>query len=128
MPTEREAVERERAAFARGVRAGLGPEGRLYFKGPASRTPEEAAAIRYHFPVVTRPRVVRDPEDEECHEPMWWFVRGGKILAFYAKDEADARHYLTFERHGAELSAHPTLARVALWADLFERPTEEVVE
>jgi hypothetical protein len=106
--SEREAVLRERRAFIAGRCDGYPDESTT----PA-RVLLESAARRYPLPTVERPRVVQDPHSEGL---AWRVVDNGLQyrrdgLAWRTSDES----CWTFSP-----------ARVALWADLFARPTELV--
>lgn len=109
MPTEREAVARERAAWM----AGYDHPMRWVGDYSGTWTPSGHVRLKYPYPKVTRPRVVRDPEFDQ----LTWSVSSDGVPS------ANGSH------PGPALRAYyPIPARVALWADLLARPTEEVEE
>jgi hypothetical protein len=117
--TEREVIQRERRAFCEGVSAGP------VMGEPWLGTGAEAVK-RYPLPKVTRPRVVADPHS--------WLVERdeafGKVAVYWTVASAAAA-VNPCDHDGVLLQAptpmaRPTAARIALWADLLARPTEEV--
>lgn len=122
MPTEREAVERERAAWMEGFE--LAAHTQYVSGGPPWHDLKQRAADRYKLPKVTRPRVVRDPDMWMDDKQLHWRVLGGDICGSYVHP-SDSPHRTRVWRN---VEAHPAPARVALWAELIERPTEEVEE
>ena len=136
--TEREAVERERAAFLAGCAAAAavvyptsaGDAAKMVAASWPVRAAdhwaddetiayaEGAAAARYPLPKVTRPRVVQDttrieyrlaPETADCYAAIEY--RSAPGLAWRVVSDVAA-----------------TAERVRLWADLLANPTEEVSE
>jgi hypothetical protein len=118
--TEREAVQRERAAFMAGGRAvfehfRISPE--TCHRDATWAGTESLARERYPFPTITRPRVLVDESG------MGWKYEGGAfwytlstrrdLIDWRRDDPSDVKHELTVER-------------VTLWADLLAHPTEEV--
>lgn len=104
--TERQAVERERAAWV---------EGAICWAGGAVSGPgilSELAAQTYPMPKITRPRVVVDEFGVE------WTVVDGEVVpnVYGAGGGSSAADYNT------------TTKRILLWADLLNNPTEEVEE
>jgi hypothetical protein len=106
--TEREAVRRERAAYARA----------MMIHGGQSWDEAHCAAGRvYPLPKVTRPRVVQDP-----NKPYRWFrVIGGEV---YAKTTRYSDGEWTPLAGNWSIPATPEMIR--LWVDLLANPTEEV--
>ncbi len=106
MTTEREAVNRERAAFCRGFDRGLA-------------RPYEASTVivtrLYPLPKITRQRVVRD------NEGYSWKVEGSRIYSSYPGDNAWVEAW-----RGMACSAGWTPGRIALLAELLDNPTETV--
>ena len=112
MPTEREAVARERAAW---------DEAADFFRhtlsaGRGGEFSKQARDRRYPLPKTTRPRVVKDPIG-----PYEWRCVDGELE--YRLPDVELSW-----RDGSPLGWSLTPARVALWADLIERPTEDVEE
>lgn len=111
--TGRELAEAERRAFVHGldVRATL-PE---RWDGNAAE-----AARRYPLPTVTRPRVVQDAQG------VLWRVQLGKgdtvLVEYTERGIPDWRDFNSLRAGAPGISRE----RVALWADLLARPTEEV--
>lgn len=137
--TEREAVLRERKAFFAGA------EHQYYELGRAldrdrdlnagkrtlinSITPyrvKEEAQQRYPLPKVSRSRVVRDPE----YDRQQWTVTAGQLHFRIDKDSEWLPYLGNHRRSGFTCGTGyaATLERVRVWADLLERPTEEVEE
>lgn len=108
MPTEREAVERERKAWDEAAY-------RLSCCGAGSQESNRLRDNLYPLPKTTRPRVVRDPHASVLH----WRFREEKLEWCDGLDE---------DLWWNEPRAAVTPARVALWADLIARPTEDVEE
>lgn len=105
--TEREAVERERAAFCEGAES-------LYVRDEipgavysAYAEVRDSAPAKYPLPKITRERIKRDPSNAGWR----WCVRGGAIALY----DSDSLPMCT-----------PTPERTALWADLLANPTEQV--
>lgn len=114
MVTERDAVERERAAYTEGAKWAWRTNyaectgARFNHNGHVDR----AAAYRYPLPTITRPRVVKDPHSAD----IVWRCDGG---------------VLQYRQGNHEWSMGPGYwyafpERVRLWADLLANPTEEV--
>lgn len=80
------------------------------------------AASRYPLPKVTRPRYVRDPENVNRE---WKVERGELYTRRYDNGTVDWYPVAAACLRG-ETVPPPTIARVRLWADLIENPTEEV--
>jgi hypothetical protein len=110
MPTERETVLRERAAFLAG-RLDIASNGMI----AANADVNARAAERYPLPKVTRPRVVEDPTIDGIE----WSLVCGSIRIGTSMEIARG-----YPRSNERIP--PTASRVALWADLFAHPTEEV--
>lgn len=92
---------------------------------------QEEATRRYPLPKVTRPRVVKDPmgaTNEHGQPVLWkaieWGVPGDSRYAVVCSwnDGAWFDGYAPHRGH----SLVATKERVALWADLLAKPTEEV--
>lgn len=121
--SEREAVERERAAFIAGARAAA-TAGGGWCHGAAivsvdgrEHRDDNAAAWRYPLPKVTRPRVLGMP------------VSNGNRLEFRLVGDEFQERLKTPDgqsdwQHTGGTT--PTPERVRLWADLLANPTETV--
>lgn len=120
--TEREAVLRERAAFAHGAYwAWLNN----YAESSGAKFNHEGyvdlrAAERYPLPTITRPRVVRDPRSKGYE----WQCVGGALQWRYP-DTMES--WSSWDSGGAYIWT-PVPDRVKLWADLLQNPLEEVQE
>lgn len=105
--TERQAVERERAAWVEGFLCGADNH------SATVRSIALGAAVRhYPLPKITRPRVVADEFGVQ------WKVVDGEVVLHANGDDGgiDVNDYNT------------TTKRILLWADLLNNPTEEVEE
>lgn len=107
MPTEREAVLRERRAFLSGV-------GRTLTETHAKL----AAAEYYPLPKVTRPRVVTDSGAGLIARETSWRVVGG---ALQWKTGSEWNNLAGPMNEGMFITAQ----RVRILADLLANPTEE---
>jgi hypothetical protein len=110
MPTERETVLREQAAYAVGYMNGANN----WTDAAIARSKDEAAHS-YPLPKVTRNRVVKDEYDCE------WRMGHGAI-EWRGLGQAEWCTKL----HVGHLSLTITPRRAAVIADLFANPTEEV--
>lgn len=120
--TEREAVLRERKAYAEGAewawRTNYAEHTGAKFNhnGHVDRS----AAFRYPLPSITRPRAVKDPE----YPRFEWRVVDGELQSSLGGDGWSAAfRYVSWG--GVE---RPTPERIRLWADLLSNPLEEVQE
>lgn len=118
--SEREAVERERAAFVAGC---------VYLDGESQRLRYiTRAKTRYELPKVSRPRVVTDPEPGFSQE--WRYVDG--LLWYRVEGHADREwgwtrlEKLHTRENTWETCTMPTPKRLAFWAELAANPTELV--
>lgn len=104
--SERDAVLRERKAFARGAY--------LFNVSSSMRCAEDRAAKEYPLPKIERPRVVQE--------------HGTGFKMRYVN--GDFEHHVDdgkgWRRSFGSNSCAVTAERVKLWADLLERPTELV--
>jgi hypothetical protein len=121
--TEREAVLRERAAFAEGAswQRYRGPSADVLASARLSLTEAEAAHT-YPLPRVTRPRVVRDPHDDYGQE---WRVVNGRLEFRPPYGQWGEAHKRTDAIYDGSC-LFPTLERIRMWADLLANPTETV--
>lgn len=114
--TEREAVLRERAAFIRGS---------VWERSFAtSCSAEQRAEKLFRLPKVTRPRTEKDPHPEfhqmwKAEDGQLYFSFGGADKGWFLVDEKNRTIY-------RDSVCWPTPERIRLWADLLDRPTEEV--
>jgi len=92
-----------------------------YVDGFARTLYEKEAVSKYPLPKVTRPRVVKDPESDTNG---FWMVKGGRVQWTCFRN-GDGTIDLNWRDARPELVA-VTPARVALWYDLLDNPTEEV--
>ena len=110
--SEREARLRERAAWVACDMEFVADEDRE----AGRRNSELEAARRYPLPTVERPRVVRDPGS-----PTVRYSMNGTTI--HAEEAGLDGWYGLSWGHSAYVA---TAQRVALWHDLFQRPTELV--
>ena len=117
MVPEREAVERERAAYVEcGER--MDQYWRWYRCSPTWDL-EQTAIARYPLPRVTRRRKERDPHG--------WVSQFS--VAVYWTLESKSFEVISCDINGAALALNAipiTPKRIALWKDLIDRPDEEV--
>lgn len=135
--TERDVIQRERAAFAEGVHwthayahqawmfktdnAAYRRDERLALPLLQLEAVGVEAARRYPLPKVTRPRVVKDTDGTRWRisEGRLQFMRGGgDWLCMLGESRSGS------DRYGMGLV--PTPERIRLWADLLANPNEEV--
>lgn len=124
MVTEREAVLRERKAYAEGAewawRTNYAEHTGAKFNhnGHVDRS----AAFRYPLPSITRPRVVKD---QEYPNYEWRVVDGSLEWRLHPYSSG----WVPIETsHGFVGLYTVTKQRAAMWADLLNNPTEEVTE
>jgi hypothetical protein len=112
--TERDAATLLRTAFVQGVDAA----GMLYEPSPEHwRTLAEKL---FRLPKVKRPRVALDRNGRA------WKVEDGTLRMRVSSGIGGADTWLRWDAFKVYSEAAPLPDRVALWADLFARPTEEV--
>lgn len=117
MVTEREAVERQRRAYAAGRCDGGFPYKESY----------ALASKLYPLPTTTRPRVVTDCLDPSCAPRSFRLVDG----QLQTKCLGDTWHCLDNGSSHATVSGKGvaiTPDRIRMLADLLANPTEEVTE
>lgn len=124
--TERDVVVRERAAWAAGWLSA--PANHSCSKDTVEMARAHAKQI-YPLPRVTRPRVVADP-----HGSNWtqkWRVRDGAIEWEKSWDGKGDKWVPLTPQAMPRTNGSPenieqvTNQRIAMWADLLARPTEE---
>lgn len=113
--TEREVVLRERKAFLQGIRS------TSFLMVTDDSYWSDEAVRRYPLPLITRPRVVKDPE--AGFDQRWRVVDG--CLEYAVPNGPWHKAHKRSNWSGVE---QPTPARIRLWADLLHNPTEEVTE
>jgi hypothetical protein len=112
--TERDAAALLRTAFVQGVDAA----GMLYEPSPEHW--QARARGLFPLPQVTRPRVALDRSGRA------WKVEDGTLRMRVSSGTGGAGTWLRWDAFKAYSDAAPLPARVALWAELFANPTEEV--
>lgn len=120
--SEREVVLRERAAYVKAL-FWLRPINMVSPIFGDSESYESLAAKAFPLPKVTRPRV----EDDKEALGVTWSVRNGH-LCFMTDAGVWHRMGSRDESHIYGTSFDFTRARVALWNDLLDHPTEECDE
>lgn len=119
--THRELVNRERAAFLRGLRSPRYTDAEDFIsKGEVPLTTGEARAaeeaLKRLYPHASTPRVVEDP-----HVPGVAWKRSS--AAFLIKTSVNGQWLDVGRFDGDTHYCNPTPERVAMWADLIANPT-----